>query len=66
MEELTFEVGLKDELNTHAKVGDGRAGPSNRGYVGNFPCAEAENREAQDMLNIEMLEVMLNPKFHVL
>lgn len=25
MEELTFELGLKDELKIHAKVGDRRA-----------------------------------------
>ena len=33
---------------------------------GKLPLYRAENRETQDELFIEMLEVMLNPKFHVL
>jgi len=33
---------------------------------GKLPLCRAENRETQDEFNIEMLEVTLNPKFHVL
>lgn len=33
---------------------------------GKPPLCRAENRETQNELNIEMLGVMLNPKFHVL